>query len=245
MSSRQDDERQDTERHEDEPPGAEPSKAGDRASAFDRKAALALLGSWVAVLKGWRDKALPHAATAAGKAAQAIRDGSPIAAAAIGKVASLLPSRVGTAEPEPPPPDDPELIDVLAGLDAMPPGRRDDVALMVLDLWEAFTKEFGGVSAFVSQSVDARQAYVARLNASAGRMAVTRGTEKEHFYYSVVIVAHYLDAWSQAATEEAHTRSPAQVDRLGAQFTALVERGRTIRTLRAGPAGSPASARNS
>ncbi|WP_406857381.1 hypothetical protein ABEG18_07080 [Alsobacter sp. KACC 23698] len=255
MSSRQDHERNDHEpkdhgrqdhgRQEDERPDVEPAKGGVRAAAFDRQAALALLGSWVAVLRRWRDKALPHAATAAGKAAQALRDGSPMAAAAIGRVASLLPNRVGTAEPEPPPPDDPELIDILAGLDAMPPGRRDEVALMVLDLWEAFTKEFGGVSAFVSQSVDARQAYVARLQASAGRMAATRGTEREHFYYSVVIVAHYLDAWSQAATEEAHTRSPAQVDRLGAQFTALVERGRTIRTLRTGPAGSPASARKS
>ena len=74
-------------------------------------------------------------------------------------------------------------------------------------------------------------------------MAATRGTDKEHFYYSVVTVAHYLDAWSQAASEDAHTRSPEQVDHLGAQFTSLVEHGRNVRAARARAGASPASAR--
>ena len=68
---------------------------------------------------------------------------------------------------------DPELIEMLAGLAAMPQGRRDDVSVMVLDLWEAFAKEFGGISAFVSKPPEARRDYWARLQASAARMAAT------------------------------------------------------------------------
>jgi hypothetical protein len=230
-----------------EPRDVEPAKGGDRAHRFDRQAALALLRSWIVVARRWSDRTLPHVAAAARTALQELRKRplKPLAASAISRAVSFLPSGGTASAPEPPRPDDPELIEILAGLDAMAPERRDDVGVMVLDLWEAFTKEFGGISAFVSQSAEARGAYVSRLQASAGRMAATRGTDREHFYYSVVTVAHYLDAWSQAATEDEHTRSPTQVDRLGAQFTALVERGRNVRAARAGPPGTPASARTS
>jgi hypothetical protein len=140
---------------------------------------------------------------------------------------SLLPPRGGRMGTRPL-----EHIDVvLREFDELAPNAQQKVAQNLAELWHSFIEQFGGLEGFLIGDEVRRSDYIQRVEAVARRMSNARGSDKAHYFFATMMLAHYLRALHEGATE-------VDSQRLASRAASLIDEGRKLLPAPKGEAGA-------
>jgi hypothetical protein len=109
---------------------------------------------------------------------------------------------------------------VLREFESLDRGQQQEVARDLAQLWEAFVGHFGSVEGFLTDAAQARD-YVQRVETAARRMRTAKNSEKGHYFFATAMVAYYLRALHDRASEIDDQRSANRI-------VALIDHGRQL-----------------
>ncbi len=113
------------------------------------------------------------------------------------------------------------LRDLATEYERLDPRTQDRIAERLAVLWDAFADRFGA-GGFLESPEEERAAYLADLASAAGRMQGVRGTDLQHYFYSVAMMDIYARLFRESALDPIASRFADLV-------ASLINRGRALR----------------
>jgi hypothetical protein len=99
--------------------------------------------------------------------------------------------------------------------------RQQEAARDLAQLWDSFVEHFGGIEGFLIGDEVRRRDYIQRVETAARRMRNAKSSDKGHYFFAAAMLAHYLQALADGATEDDDQRMANRV-------VTLIDEGRML-----------------